>query len=314
MHKSVLITGAFGYLGGQISAYLLENTDYEIKLGTRNPNNRAKDDVRVVWIDVLSEESLNTACYDVDAVIHLAALNEIESASNPEKALLVNGLGTMKLLEAAKSAGAKRFIYFSTAHVYGSLEGVIDEGVVPRPLHPYAITHRLAEDYVLAAHGKGDLVGIALRLSNAIGPPADLSANRWSLIGNDLCRQIVKTGNIVLRSVGLQERDFIPLSDVPRAVHHFLELPKESCQDGLFNLGGEKSSRIIDLAELIASRSSKVLGISPAIQRPVGAGITKSHLEYKVEKINRTGFQLEGDISEEIDNTLKFCSKFRSAL
>ncbi len=52
-----------------------------------------------------------------------------------------------------------------------------------------------AEDYVLAAHGNGLLGGIVLRLSNALGAPADPGVNAWTLIANDLCRQAAQQRN-----------------------------------------------------------------------------------------------------------------------
>jgi UDP-glucose 4-epimerase len=262
-----------------------------------------------VSLDLGAPEKVDSACRGVRYVIHLAALNEIESLANPGEALRINGLGSLRLLEAAKRAGVERFIYFSTAHVYGApLAGIITEESLPRPSHPYAITHRVAEDFVLAAHDRKELQGIALRLSNGIGAPAFANVNRWTLIANDLCRQAVATGKLALRSPGLQWRDFITLTDVARSVQHLLNLPASACQDGLFNLGGECPLQIIGMAERIAHRASKFLGFTPPIQRPEpGPGENLHPLEYRVDKFKSTGFTLSRNIDEEIDATLHFC-------
>ena len=95
-------------------------------------------------------------------------------------------------------------------------------------------------------------------LSNAYGAPADKDVNCWMLLVNDLCRQAATAVKIVLHSTGLQKRDFIPLHDVVRAIYHFIECPFDKSGDGIFNLGGEATYRISDLAELIAERCGAV--------------------------------------------------------
>jgi UDP-glucose 4-epimerase len=84
-------------------------------------------------MDLTNDREVRAACEGMDTIIHLAALNEHESLADPMGALLVNGAGTLKLLEAAIAEGVRRVIYFSTAHVYGSpLIGRITEATVPR--------------------------------------------------------------------------------------------------------------------------------------------------------------------------------------
>lgn len=314
MTERILITGGLGYIGGRIAKYLAEGTPYHLTLGTRETAPMIPAWLRrgrMCTLDVTNDAHIMAACQDVTTIIHLSAVNEIDSASNPELALQVNGLGSLKLLNAAVQAGVKRFIYFSTAHVYGApLIGILTEESLPRPLHPYAITHRLAEDFVLAANDSGRLTGIVLRLSNGLGAPVWPEVRRWTLLANDLCRQAVTTGQLVLHSSGLQRRDFIALSDVARAVAHFIALPTERCRDGLFNLGGETALRVIDVAEMIASRCEIVLGTRPAIERPAPApGEVAPILEYRIAKLKDTGFQLEGDFAKEIDATLELCQR-----
>lgn len=311
MRGNVLITGGLGYLGGRISEYLSKQDTYNIALGTR------KNDVhkpgwlnkgKLKTMDYMSDTSLLKACEGMDSIVHLAALNENDSKANPELALLINGMGTLKLLKAAKSAGAKRFIYFSTAHVYGNLTGKITERSLPRPTHPYAITHRVAEDFVLA-YQSDSMECIVVRLSNGFGMPMDPNVDRWTLIANDLCRQAVTQKKLVLKSAGQQSRDFITLTDVSRAVDHLLQVPRHMLSDGLFNVGGEYTLKIIDLAELIANRCQFVLGYKPPIEKPEESYTMSSSepFSYNIDKIKGTGFYLIKNIEEEIDSTLSFC-------
>lgn len=314
MADKVLITGGLGYVGARVAESLSNNSDLHLCLGTRCAQIVVPEWLRnggVVQMDLESKESLVSACEGAKYVIHLAAPNEIDSAEDPERALTINGHGTLRLLRAAEKADVERFIYFSTAHVYGApLEGRITEETVPRPVHPYAIGHHVAEDFVLSAHDSGSLTGIVLRLSNGFGAPNSSYANRWTLIVNDLCQQAVINGKLVLHSSGLHQRDFITLEDVGKAVSHFLDLPRSMCGDGLFNLGGECSMRIIDLTELVASRCVDVLGFSPAIRRAKSTGeeVLKD-LEYNIDKAKATGFVITGNTNEEIDSTLSFCNR-----
>ena len=314
MTASVLITGGSGYVGGRIVRRLASREDILLRIGSRQ-----RDGVFPAWLgcgspvplDMMSSESLAFACSGIETIIHLAALNEIDSSTDPERALLVNGLGSLKLLQAAEQAGVRRFIYFSTAHVYGApLAGRITERTLPRPVHPYAITHRIAEDFVLAAHDRKALTGIVVRLSNSYGAPADSAVNRWSLLVNDLCRQAVTSRVLTLKSSGLQRRDFIALDDVARAAEHFIFLAPTQCGDGLFNLGGESSFKIIEIAERIAARCQVVLGYTPEVCRPQPLpDEVCAELDFSIEKLKSTGFSLSGNMDEEIDATLLLCKE-----
>lgn len=307
--RRILITGAFGYVGGRLGCYLAEQ-DYQLRLGSRDvsrqpPQWLGAGDIKAT--DFESDTSLEVACQDVDCIIHLANTNEAVSRADPELALKVNGGGAIKLLRAASVTGVKRVIYLSTAHIYGApLQGVISEETLPCPRHPYAITHRVAEDFLLAANGGDKPKCIVLRLSNSYGVP-ELGVD-WALLVNDLCRQAVTQKKLVLRSAGLQRRDFLTLSDVGRAVRHLIELPWEHCSDGLFNLGGENPMRILDVAERVAGRCEAALGFRPEVQRPHPFPGEKSlPLDYRIDKLKATGFTLRSNVDDEIDATLKYC-------
>ena len=315
MTQSILLTGGLGYVGGRVAKGLAQDPDFDITVTSRNPDTTELPEWlsgdQCVKLDVLNGDDSKNVCKNRDVIIHFAALNEIDSALDPEKALLVNVLGTLKLVKAAEAAGVKKFIYFSTAHVYRSpLEGSISETTLPRPVHPYAITHRAAEDYVLATNHQKKMQGIVLRMSNSIGAPINTKVNRWSLAGNDLCRQAITTREMRLTTSGLQKRDFITLHDVARAVSHMIRLPVTSVEDGIFNLGGENSLSIFDLALKIQNRCTINFDFTPSIKRPAPMSPEKSRsLLYSVKKLKSTGFDLKGNLDQEIDDTLRFCQK-----
>jgi UDP-glucose 4-epimerase len=222
----------------------------------------------------------------------------------------INGLGTLRLLDVAVTAGVKRFIYFSTAHVYGApLRGCIDESLIPRPIHPYAISHKVAEDFVLAAHDLKRIEGVVIRLSNGFGAPMTPDINRWTLLVNDLCRQAATLGKVTLNSAGTQLRDFIPLDDVERAVVHLLSMDSQLLGDGLFNLGSSKSLSILEMTQRVLERWRALTGHEITVSRPSAVDVEPAPLNYISEKLFATGFVPRAQIDQEIDDTLNLCVK-----
>jgi UDP-glucose 4-epimerase len=242
-------------------------------------------------------------------VVHLAAMNEPDCEIDPVLALRSNGLATLMLLRAAQSAGVRRFVYLSTSKVFGANPmGTIDESSVPRPKNHYAITHRLAEDYVLSAHDNGQLQGIVLRLSNSLGAPADPSVNAWMLIANDFCCQAATTKRIALKSSGLAWRNFIAMADTVAAVRHALTMSPDLLSNGLFHLGGPQSLRIWDLALRIAGRADKMFEQSTKAERaPQQSAEELPMLDWRIDKLTSTGWRPTKALDDEIDDTLQMC-------
>ncbi len=317
---NILITGGLGYVGGRIADYLNKKSPAsKIFLTTSKKDRRLPswaDKFTVLHMNLLDEESI-AACLGnkhIDVIIHLAAMNEIDSMKDPELAMEVNTNGTHKLLNLANNNNICKFIYFSTFHVYGKVsDSVIGEDTPTRPFHPYAITHRAAEgfvDYFQHYHNMGTLI---FRLSNGYGYPMDEYVNRWPLVFNDICRQAVTTGKIVLRSSGKQYRDFISLHDIARAVYHFLFVIPDSWGDGLYNLGGECAMSILDVAKKISKIYWK--GSGKALEK-IEANPAKGTPEnfkpfkYSIDKMKNTGFSLMNNMVYEIENTLNLCQEF----
>ena len=308
MKDLVLITGGTGYLGGRISAFLAGHLPFLLRLTTLDSSRTLSGPGEIVAMDLMDTDQAEEACRGARYVIHLAAMNEIDSARDPAGAVRINTEGTVNLLQIARKEGVERFIYFSTAHVYGApLQGHIDENTMPRPVHPYAITHKAAEDFVLASTGMEPVV---IRLSNAIGSPAHPEVDRWTLVVNDLCRQAVTRGSMELKSSGLQWRDFVAMSDVCHAVLHLLQLPASLLGDGIFNVGGERPIKIYDIAQLIARRCEILFGFAPPLRRvePL-PGEEYIGIDYSMARLKATGFTLSGSLEKEIDETLLFCRR-----
>jgi UDP-glucose 4-epimerase len=307
----VLVTGGFGFIGGRLCKYLDEQESFDIVCSSRIPHAETNSPrLSTAIVDWACIESLKASCADVDVVVHLAAMNAGDSANDPVSALMVNGVATIRLLEAAKAMGVRRFIYLSTAHVYGSpLVGILTEDTCPAPVHPYATSHRAAEDAVIASDYQGAIEGIVIRLSNSFGAPARPDINCWGLLINDLCRQAVTTNLLELRSTGLQRRDFIPMTDVCRAIKHFMVLPKKMLQQQIFNVGSGWSPTLLDVVNMIADRCEQSFGVRPSLtlQSPL-SGETAANLDYRIDALCATGFVPSTDPIMELDNLLSFCN------
>ncbi len=313
--RKILITGGLGYLGGRIADSLKRNyPETTIILGTRRKFSKIPDwakSFQTIHLDLCNTSSIEEAVVASDTIIHLAALNEHDSFKNIESAWETNAMGTQALLSSANRAGVRRFVYFSTFHIYGNCVGTITEDSPTQSHHPYATTHRAAEDMIRFYQHYENMDTLTLRLSNGFGYPMDTKINRWTLVFNDLCRQAVTSGKIVVKSTGKQHRDFITLHDVGAVIGHFLFTIPNQWEDGLYNLGGENSLSIKEVAKIITKVYRKKYGKSIPVQidgRDDGA--INNPVCFSIDKLKKTGFRLTGNMEREIEQTFSLCEKF----
>jgi UDP-glucose 4-epimerase len=307
--SSILITGGTGFIGGRLAKKL--SGEFEITVSSRkamDPAILAKHGpVEVVnHQNLLSEKNFPKK---IKTVIHLAALNEWDSVQSPSEAIRVNVDETRILLENAKAVGVQNFIYFSTAHIYGRpLQGTITEATLPFPIHPYAITHRAAEDFVLAASAEGKIHGMVVRLSNAFGAPILPTVNRWTLLANDLARQAIEKGRLLLLSNGCQYRDFVCLTDVENIIYEIIKRGPECCRLRLYNLGSGKAMKVIEMAEKIVIIYKKLFAEKITIDTPARILPTEEPiLHYNIDRLHSEGFIISNDVENELKQLLLFC-------
>ena len=295
----ILVTGGTGYLGGRLVQYLEKQNVHEVIIGTRQPIGKdllhnAFRTVQTIWD---SPEKLQQVCTNIDVIIHMAAMNADDCAADPIAALEFNAGCTRKLLNAAIKKGVKRFIYFSTAHIYQSpLEGEINEQTNPTSKHPYATSHLAAEEIVSTENKNGNIEGLIIRLSNALGAPISKEANCWVLLVNDLCKQAVANGSMVLKSSGIQRRDFITITDVCRATEHLIQAQVADNNKNIYNVGGNWSPTVWELAILIKQRCKLVLGFDPILTR-IDPNIDHKpkELNYRIDRLIQSSFTLKSN-------------------
>ena len=308
---TVLITGGLGCIGGELSKYLI-NAGYQVVIGSSRQDAKLPNELKnclLVYTDYDDTSTLDNACRKVDCVIHLATINAQQSQDDPKLAIKINGIGTHNLIMSSIKSNVKHFLYFSTAHIYGSpLVGEIDENTLPKPLHPYAITHRLAEDFLLESINKARIKGNVIRLSNSIGLPLVKEADCWMLFINDACKQAVIDRCIVIRSNPNIERDFIPMSAVCKITDYFLSHYTVDNYP-VFNVGSGISYTLLQIAEIIANRCEIFFGFCPKITCSENNSSQNLKLSYKVNKLAmEMGYATNNNLNPSIDEVLRFCN------
>jgi UDP-glucose 4-epimerase len=301
----ILVTGGEGYLGGRIVDYLASG-GLQVRVGGR------VEKKGVVKIDLADQKSLEKACKGVECIIHLAAMNAPDCEKSPENALLSNGLGTLKLINAAIKEGVKKFIYFSTSHVYGSsLVGIVGEKTLTRPVNHYSITHKIAEDYLMLETSRGAITGTVLRLTNAVGYPKSKRANCWMLFVNNICKQVVETKKIKIKSDPLIKKDFIPISAVCSLISFVMD---KDLNNEVFNISSGALLSLNDMALLVQKRARSVLNFTPEIIFSNDFENNQNDLlEISSKKLKSFGFDAELDLSNEIDELLLNCREWFGA-
>lgn len=262
----ILITGGIGFVGGRLSKALSQ--EHEIVISSRRNISNDILALHGATSSVLHHDLLDSDKWpgEIEVVIHLASLNEIDCLKYPSAAIAINIDHSRIILENAIKKGVSRFIFFSTAHVYGNqLAGIIDEQYPLAPIHPYSITHRAAEDFVIAANRTGGIEACVIRLSNSFGAPVLPDVNRWSLLANDLSRQAVVSRKLTLHSDGSQRRDFISLTDVCGAIQALLGRSPQMPE--ILNLCSGVTMSVGEMAEKIASCYDALFGEKLLIEK-----------------------------------------------
>lgn len=149
----ILVTGATGKVGSRLSHRLVER-GHAVRALVREPSRAsalAEAGIELVQGDLVDVTSLAPAVQNVDAVVHCAAFFR---GATPEQAQSVNEEGSRHLAVAARAAGVKRFVFISTALVYGPTGGrLAGEDDACAPVAAYPVSKLAAERFLLALEG-----------------------------------------------------------------------------------------------------------------------------------------------------------------
>ena len=201
--KKVLITGACGYLGARLSKHLAENGYSITAFDSFDPSSYSQWTSlmeEVIIGDIRDETTLtNLSEKHFDVVIHLISLDHHKSEANPNFVSSINVMPTWNLLDKFTKNGLKKFIYFSTIHVYGKISNkTIYDDYDPSPINTYGLTHLLSENICNYFNENTDTNCMNIRLSNSYGSPVFNENNCWWLVINDLCKTAIEKNKIIL--------------------------------------------------------------------------------------------------------------------
>src|SRR6185503_5111404 len=147
--------------------------------------------------------------------VHLAALsNDPLGDLDPQLTDAINGVGSVRLAQLAKTAGVARFVFFSSCSNYGAAgDGLVDEQAELHPLTPYAVSKVYVEREVSKLADEA-FTPVFLRNATAYGVSPRL---RCDLVLNDLVGWAFTTGRVLLRSDGTAWRPIVHAEDIARA-------------------------------------------------------------------------------------------------
>ncbi len=250
--RVVLVTGGAGFIGSHLTDALVERgltvrvLDNLCTGSRQNVNRRAE----LFEADIRERAAIEPAFAGVDCIFHAAALPRVGlSIEQPFETHLVNVVGTLNVLLAARAAGVRRVVYSSSSSVYGEQpQSPLGETMTPNPLSPYALQKLMGEEYVRMFHRLYGMGGLSLRYFSVYGPRMDLEGAYATVIGAFL-RARREGRPLEIRGDGEQRRDFTHVRDVMRA-----NLAAMDCalEDGsALNVGRGHALSVNRIAELI---------------------------------------------------------------
>ena len=263
--RSVLVTGGAGFIGShicerlQLDGWRVEALD---NLATGDRANLPHG-IALHVADVRSPAQVQTVLRNsgCEAIVHAAAQTSVErSMLDPETDRDVNVTGTRNLLDAARAAGARRFVFMSSGGaIYGETDVPATERSAPRPRSFYGVHKYVAEEFVRAS---GLPFGI-LRPSNVYGPRqrSDAEGGVLAIFVDRLCAG----QRLEIHGDGTQVRDFVYVDDVVGAVCRALE----STENVIWNVSSGTATTVLDAARLVG----EMVGEEPRLDfRPRRAG------------------------------------------
>lgn len=261
--SKILVTGGAGFIGSHLVDGLLSE-GFEVTIlddfsAGQMQNISHHKNVRgfhVVHGDVRDAELVKNTVEDVDAVFHEAAL--IDVALSTKEPLLfndVNVVGTLNLLEACADSGVRRFIFASSAAVYGDSEPATkNENMLPRPISPYGATKLASENYVRVFSELYGLETVSLRFFNVYGPRQGVGSTYGGVITVFLSRLLNGQAPII-HGDGKQTRDFVNVDDIVSA--KMLALKSKNAVGEVFNIASGEATSIRELAMILQKATEK---------------------------------------------------------
>ena len=253
-----LVTGGAGFIGSNLVDQLVKKKHKVIVLdnfstGRRsNLSHQIKKNLKIIKIDISNCKNLDKYFRDVDYVFHLAGIADIvPSIENPNKYFKSNVVGTLNVVEAAKKANIKKFIYAASASCYGIPDKFpIKENAKINPMYPYALTKWQAEELIMHWAKIYSFPAISFRFFNAYGPRSRTSGVYGAVFGVFLAQKLANKPLTIVGN-GNQTRDFIHVYDLVRGI---IKAALSRKVGKIYNIGGGKEIQVNKIAKLIGGK------------------------------------------------------------
>jgi UDP-glucose 4-epimerase len=258
----VLVTGGAGFIGSHSVDHLLA-AGRRVRVldnfsGGKRTNLAAHPALEVMQGDIRDPVAVERAVQGVGGVLHLAAqVSVATSVEDPVGSGANNIAGFVNVLDAARRAGVLRFVYASSAAVYGIPQSLpLSEAAPVAPLSPYGLEKSVNDQYAALYRELYGMSTLGLRYFNVYGPRQDPSSP-YSGVISVFARRLREGQGLTVNGDGLQTRDFIYVGDVARANAAALA----SRIDGVCNVATGRSVTLLQLIEALAA----VAGATPHV-------------------------------------------------
>lgn len=222
MEKTILITGGAGFIGSNLTEYFLAKGYKVVVLDNFATGHRhnlaavaAHPQFKLIEGDIRNINDCVVAVDGVDYVLHQAALGSVpRSIGDPVTTNDVNVSGFLNMLVAARDAKVKRFVYAASSSTYGDSQGLPKvEGVIGKPLSPYAITKYVNELYAEIFGKAYGLETIGLRYFNVFGRKQD-PKGAYAAVIPKFVMQLMQHQSPIINGDGNYSRDFTYIDNV----------------------------------------------------------------------------------------------------
>ena len=253
--KKVLVTGAGGFIGSQLTETLAQNgaavRAFVRYNSRRDPgllrlaDERVLREMEIIFGDIRDADAVTQAVRGCDLVFHLGALISIPySYVHPREVAEVNWMGTLNVLTASRECGVGRVLHTSTSEVYGTaLRVPIDEDHPLQGQSPYSASKIGADKMAESFYCAFQLPVVTVRPFNTYGPRQSARAVIPTIITQALALDEIRLGNLDTR------RDFTFVSDTVRGF--LCAAQAEQVEGETFNLGTGQEVTIRELLERI---------------------------------------------------------------
>jgi len=306
--KKILVSGGAGAIGCNLTAALAKLDAKMVMVlddfsSAQKWNVPSLPNVMLIEDSVLDEIKLKRIFFEKpDYVFHLAAFFANQnSVDHPEQDLLVNGMGTLKLLEYSVLTGVDKFIYASSGcSIYGSNSPLpLKEEFMSLHLSsPYQITKMLGELYCNFFNHHYNLKVVKTRFFNSYGP-GEIPGQYRNVIPNFIFWAMQKK-TLPITGTGDETRDFTYVGDIVDGLLRAASNDKAVGED--INLASGKETKIIDLANLINKLTNNKAGVKFVAKRKWD---TKNRLCASIKKASKLiGYSPNTTFEEGIKNAI----------